>query len=70
MTDTELLDFLESRKDLVVGYAPSGSWAVFPNYAPKMCYGSTLREAVEKAAKYNFPSGEGYQRMKVDEASS
>ena len=70
MTDTEILDYLEQRKDRFVVFAPSGQWGLFiiETMGMQGCYGGTIRQCVEKAVKYDFPSSAGYEQMMKDES--
>lgn len=45
-TDTDLLNFLDTHKQYVVGFAPSGDWSAFHVKNRKTCYGKTLRDCL------------------------
>ena len=45
MDDKELLDFLDSHKQYIIGHAPSGDWSAF-TVNGDTCYGSTLRDCL------------------------
>jgi hypothetical protein len=46
-SDKELLDFLDSHKQYVLGFAPSGDWSAFDINSGATCYGKTVRECLE-----------------------
>lgn len=48
MSDTEIIEWLDSHRQYVLGFAPSGDWSIF-NYSGATCYGKTIRECVEQA---------------------
>ena len=69
LTDTKVLDYLEMNKDRFIAFAPSGQWGLFMfDMRPQVCYGGTIRQCVERAIKYDFPSSVGYAQMLADES--
>lgn len=67
----ECLEWLESHKEMVISFAPSGDWYMFPHVKGTFdrhiaCYGKTPKDLLARAMKYNFPSKEGFLQMVKD----